>query len=75
MSHLKIGELARRIGTTVRALHHYEALGLVVPRRSAGGYRLYDERDLGRLLQVSMLRQLGLSLADAGFEEDEALAA
>ena len=47
---LKIGELARRTGLTVRALHHYNAIGLLVPSaRSDNGYRLYDGESLARL--------------------------
>ncbi len=50
-------------GVTVRTLHHYDAVGLLVPsERSAAGYRLYDERDLLRLQQILIGRELGLSL-------------
>jgi len=38
---MRVGELARRTGTTVRALRYYEAAGLVVPRRLGNGYREY----------------------------------
>jgi DNA-binding transcriptional MerR regulator len=64
---LKIGELARRTGLTVRTLHHYDAIGLLKPSaRSDAGYRLYDRNDVARLHQVQALRRLGLSLADIG---------
>jgi len=64
MEPLRVGQLAKRTGLTVRALHHYDELGLVSPRRrSAGGYRLYGAEDVARLLQVMLLRRLGLSLA------------
>jgi DNA-binding transcriptional MerR regulator len=47
---LKIGELARRTGLTVRTLHHYDAIGLLKPSaRSDAGYRLYDRNDVARL--------------------------
>lgn len=47
---LKIGELARRTGLTVRALHHYDAIGLLTPSaRSDAGYRLYNDADVARL--------------------------
>lgn len=60
----KIGQLAARTGLTVRALRHYDQIGLLRPaRRSPAGYRLYGEADVARLQQVQSLRQLGLSLA------------
>lgn len=62
---LKIGELARRTGLTVRALRHYEDIGLLVPsKRSSGGYRLYDGKDVARLYRIQALRRLNLSLAE-----------
>ena len=65
MEALRVGELAKRAGLTVRALHHYDELGLVTPRRrTAAGYRLYSKEDVARLLQVVMLRRLGLSLTE-----------
>jgi DNA-binding transcriptional MerR regulator len=63
MRALRVGELARRTGLTVRTLHHYDELGILSPRgRSAAGYRLYGEEDVARLLHVLLLRRLGLSL-------------
>src|SRR5215475_1751742 len=60
---LKVGELARRTGLTVRALHHYDEIGLLRPSlRTEGGYRLYTAADVARLQQVVSLRQLGFSL-------------
>ena len=50
-------------GVTVRALHHYDRLGLLSPaHRSERGYRLYCQEDLGRLERILVLRYLGLSL-------------
>ena len=64
---LKIGELAKRTGLTVRALHHYDAIGLLSPSaRSDAGYRLYNEADIARLHRILVLRQLGMPLADIG---------
>lgn len=58
-----IGEVAKRAGLTVRALHHYDAIGLVHPSaRSASGYRLYGAGDIQRLHAVQSLKQLGLGL-------------
>ncbi|ATQ75568.1 MerR family transcriptional regulator [Massilia violaceinigra] len=64
---LKIGELAKRSGLTVRALHHYDSIGLLSPSaRSDAGYRLYNRDDIARLHQVQALRRFGVSLADIG---------
>jgi DNA-binding transcriptional MerR regulator len=60
---IKVGELAERTGLTVRTLHYYEEIGLVVPsHRSAAGHRLYSAEDVGRLHRVALLRGLGLTL-------------
>jgi DNA-binding transcriptional MerR regulator len=60
---LKVGELARRTGLTVRTLHHYDAIGLLKPSlHTEAGYRLYTASDIARLQQVLSLRQLGFSL-------------
>ncbi|MDT9000836.1 MerR family transcriptional regulator [Paucibacter sp. APW11] len=62
-----VGELARRSGLTVRALHHYEELGLLRPSgRSEAGYRQYNEADVRRLHRLLALRQTGLALKDIG---------
>lgn len=62
---LKVGELARRAGVTVRALHHYDSIGLLRPSgRSEGGYRLYDRDDVARLHGIQTLRQMGVPLAE-----------
>lgn len=64
---LKIGELAKRTGLTVRALHHYDAIGLLVPSaRSDAGYRLYNQTDVARLHRIQALRRFGMSLAGIG---------
>ena len=61
----KVGEVSRLTRLSVRALHHYDSIGLVKPSgRSASGYRLYTERDLERLQEVSFYRALELSLED-----------
>lgn len=58
-----VGVLARLAGVTVRTLHHYDAIGLLSPRRrSAKGYRLYGADDLLRLQQILIRRELGMSL-------------
>src|SRR5580698_9100679 len=55
-------EFAELAGVTVRTLHHYDQLGLLKPRRSESGYRLYRERDLERLEQIVALKFLGIPL-------------
>lgn len=61
----KVGELATRTGLSVRALHHYEEIGLLVPSgRTAAGHRLYSEEEVLRLQQIASLRALGLSLEE-----------
>ena len=68
-----VGELARLTGITVRALHHYDEIGLVVPsQRTDSGYRLYDDKDVIRLQQVLLFRELGLPLDEIAFAIDEA---
>lgn len=63
----KVGELAKRTGVSVRALHHYDEIGLLSPsHRSESGYRLYTEADVVRLQQIRSLRTLGFSLEEAG---------
>ncbi|NHZ78025.1 MerR family transcriptional regulator [Massilia sp. CCM 8695] len=69
---LKVGELASRAGVTVRALHHYDRIGLLKPSaRAASGYRLYDRADMARLHQVQALRRFGLPLAEIGAVLDQ----
>lgn len=60
---LKVGELARRTGLTVRTLHHYDEIGLLAPSsRTASGHRLYAMAEVMLLQKIRSLRQLGLSL-------------
>jgi DNA-binding transcriptional MerR regulator len=62
---LKVGELAKRTGLTVRTLHHYDEIGLLKPsQHSEAGYRLYTASDVARLQQVLSLRQLGFALEE-----------
>jgi MerR family transcriptional regulator, thiopeptide resistance regulator len=62
---MKVGELARRTGLTIRTLHHYDEVGLLKPsEHTEAGYRLYTARDVARLQQVLSLRQLGFSLEE-----------
>lgn len=61
-SHYNVAEFAALAGVTVRALHHYDRRGLLCPRRSNSGYRLYASRDLERLEQIVALKSIGLTL-------------
>ncbi len=62
---LKVGELARRTGLTVRTLHHYDEIGLLKPSlHTESGHRLYTADDVARLQQVLSLRQLGFPLEE-----------
>jgi len=79
----KIGRLAALAKISVRALHHYDEIGLVKPSaRTRAGYRVYAQRDLERLQHVLFLRELGLGLEpiarvldDPKFDRSEALRA
>jgi DNA-binding transcriptional MerR regulator len=63
----KVGELAKLTGITVRALHHYDQIGLLVPSlHSDVGHRLYSGKDIARLQQIISLKQLGFSLDEIG---------
>src|SRR5580693_9045299 len=65
LSLLKVGELAKRTGKTVRAVHLYEELGLLEPAvRSKGGFRLYSSKALKRVDWIQKLQDLGFSLTE-----------
>lgn len=59
---MKIGELARKTGKSVRALRHYEELGLLGAERSEGNFRLYGADGLARVYWISKLQDMGFSL-------------
>ena len=62
---LKVGELARRAGLTVRTLHHYDSIGLLRPSaRADNDYRLYNHGDVARLHAIQALQGLGLALEE-----------
>lgn len=64
MGGLKIGQLAKLAGCTVKAVRFYEAQGLLPPpARSLSGYRLYADRDLKRLQFIRRAKLIGLPLA------------
>lgn len=58
-----VGPAAQLVGTTVRTLHHYDAIGLVMAGgRTWSGYRMYTVDDLDRLRHVLVYRELGFAL-------------
>ena len=62
---LQIGEAAERVGLSLRTVRYWEEIGLVAPNaRSKGGFRLYSESDLSRLLVVKAMKPLGLTLEE-----------
>lgn len=77
----QVKEVARLAGVSVRALHHYDEIGLLAPSsRTKAGYRLYSDDDLLRLQQILIGRELGMpleeikrSLDDPSFDRRAAL--
>ncbi len=62
---IRVGDLAKATGKTVRAIHLYEELGLLQPtKRSAGGFRLYERRAVERVRWIDLLHGLGFSLQE-----------
>ncbi len=62
---MNVSELAREAGLPVRTVRYYVDRGLIRPaRRSANGYRLFDENGLGRLRFVRRMQGLGLTLRE-----------
>ena len=56
-------QLADLSGVSVRTLHHYDQIGLLVPARRSNGYRAYDANDVARLQQILLYRDMGLELS------------
>jgi MerR family transcriptional regulator, copper efflux regulator len=69
---LRVGELAKAVGKTVRAMHLYEELGLLEPRaRSEGGFRMYGPEAIDRIHWIVKLQAIGFTLAEIqGFVGD-----
>ncbi|MER7452722.1 MerR family transcriptional regulator [Nocardia beijingensis] len=60
---LTVGQVSARLGVTIRALHHWDEIGLARPSlRTVAGYRLYTAGDLERLHRIVVYRELGLGL-------------
>jgi DNA-binding transcriptional MerR regulator len=62
---MHIGEVARRTELSLRTLRHYDEIGLLRPSgRTDGGFRLYTEDDLERLIVIRRMKPLGFSLEE-----------
>src|SRR5450631_3218191 len=62
---LTVGQVAEQFGVTVRTLHHYDQIGLLVAsERTSAGYRLYTDEDIARLQHVVVYRRLGFALEE-----------
>ncbi|MFI2436320.1 MerR family transcriptional regulator [Streptomyces sp. NPDC018693] len=62
---MQIGEVAERTGLSLRTIRHYEEVGLVIPSaRSKGGFRLYTESDVERLMVIRRMKPLDFSLEE-----------
>ncbi len=61
---LKIGEAATLTGVSAGRIRHYQAQGLIQPGRSQSGYRYFDADDVVRILEIDLLRSLGMGLSD-----------
>ncbi|KZF02491.1 MerR family transcriptional regulator [Rhodococcus sp. EPR-157] len=63
--HMQIGEVAQRTELSIRTVRHYDDVGLVTPSaRSVGGFRLYTETDVERLLVIRRMKPLDFTLAE-----------
>ncbi len=79
---MKISEVAKLTGISVRTLHYYDEIGLLHPDEiTEAGYRLYNNRSLGRLQQILFFRELGFALkeiqkilSNPAFDQSKALA-
>lgn len=62
---LQIGEVADRVGLSLRTVRYYEEMGLLTPTaRSDGGFRLFDDSQVDRLLLIKRMKPIGMSLDD-----------
>jgi DNA-binding transcriptional MerR regulator len=62
---MQIGEVAERTGLSLRTIRHYEEVGLVTPSaRSKGGFRLYTDSDVERLMVIRRMKPLDFSLEE-----------
>jgi DNA-binding transcriptional MerR regulator len=63
--YMTVGEIARKMGVTVRTMQYYDKTGLLMPSaKSEGGRRLYTSKDIIRLHQIQSMKYLGFSLEE-----------
>jgi len=63
--YMRVGEIAKKAGVTVRTLQYYDKEGLLSPSaESEGGFRLYTDKDMVKLIQILMMKQLGFPLSE-----------
>ena len=68
MDESTVGRAAARTGWSPRMLRYIDGAGLVVPRRTAGGYRVYGLREINQLHSLrALLRRFGIELSDLAF--------
>ena len=69
-----INEISKLTGVSIRMLHHYDKIGLLVPsKRNNSNYRMYSEEDVARLYQILLFKELEFSLKDISFVEEDHL--
>lgn len=61
---LQIGEVAARTGLSLKSIRYYEDMGLLTSQRSTGGFRLYTERAVDRVLLIMHMKPLDFSLVE-----------
>ena len=59
-----IGQAAKRSGTTIKSIRHYESIGLLPVARRLGKYRLYDQQSVDLLIFIKCAQQLGFRLKE-----------
>jgi len=67
---MKIGEFSRQCGVSVRMLRFYETAGLLMPRRTAQGWREYDAADAVFIRKAAQLNRAGVPLKDLALMRD-----
>ena len=69
---MKVGELARASGLSIRTVRYYDQIGLLPPaQRTAAGHRLYGDDDVRRLYRICLLREMGLPLSGIAHALDD----
>jgi len=63
-TYMHIGDLAKKLQTSTRAIRYYEELELIVPRRTDSGYREYSEKEADKIKTILQLKKLGLTLEE-----------